>query len=88
MNNEEKILRMLEAIQFQLKEQGQQLKEQGQILKALEHSAEVNKAEHDRIFHELANIYGEIKEIRRDLANVELITASNWGEIAKLKKAK
>ncbi|HHX11113.1 MAG TPA: hypothetical protein GX729_07100 [Firmicutes bacterium] len=29
-----------------------------------------------------------IAELRQDLANVEIITSSNWNEIAKLKKAK
>lgn len=29
-----------------------------------------------------------IEELRQDLTNVEIITSSNWNEIAKLKKAK
>lgn len=39
-----------------------------------------------------ANRHLELKEsiegLRQDLTNVEIITSSNWNEIAKLKKAK
>ena len=68
--------------------QGNQIKENTQILKALEHLAQVNKAEHDKMSFNIAEISGEIKAIRKDLSNVELITASNWGDIAKLKTVK
>ncbi|KJR47073.1 Chromosome partition protein smc [Desulfosporosinus sp. I2] len=68
--------------------QGTQIKENTQILKALEHLAQVNKAEHDKMSFDIAEISGEIKAIRKDLLNVELITASNWGDIAKLKSVK
>ena len=68
--------------------QGNQLKENTQILKALEHLAQVNKVEHDKISFEIAEINGEVKAIRKDLSNVEIITASNWGDIAKLKSIK
>lgn len=68
--------------------QGNQNKENTQILKALEHLAQVSKAEHDKMSFNIAEMSGEIKAIRKDLLNVELITASNWGEIAKLKSAK
>ena len=33
------------------------------ILKALEHSAEVNKAEHDKMSNDLAHIHGDINHI-------------------------
>jgi len=68
--------------------QGAQIKESTQILKALEHLAQVNKAEHDKMSFNIAEISGEIKAIRKDLSNVEIITASNWGDIAKLKAVK
>jgi len=68
--------------------QGNQIKENTQILKALEHLAQVNKAEHDKMSFNIAEISGEIKAIRKDLLNVELITASNWGDIARLKSVK
>ncbi|WP_158408356.1 DUF16 domain-containing protein [Desulfosporosinus fructosivorans] len=68
--------------------QGSQIKENTQILKALEHLAQVNKAEHDKMSFNIAEISGEIKAIRKDLSNVEIITASNWGDLAKLKSVK
>jgi predicted double-glycine peptidase len=37
-----------------------QVKENTQVLKALEHVAEVNKSEHDRMFGEIRDIKGNI----------------------------
>ena len=68
--------------------QGSQTKENTQILKALEHLAQVNKAEHDKMSLDIAEISGEIKAMRKGLSNVELITASNWGDIVKLKSVR
>src|SRR5680860_35315 len=68
--------------------QGTQIKENTQILKALEHLAQVNKAEHDKMSFNIAEISGEVKGIRKDLSNVEIITASNWGDLVKLKSIK
>jgi hypothetical protein len=68
--------------------QSNQLKENTQILKALEHLAEVNKSEHDKMFFNRAEMSGEIKNMRKDLSTVELMTANNWGDIAKLKSVK
>jgi len=65
-----------------------QVQENTQILKALEHLAEVNKAEHDKIAFDIAEISGEVKSMRKDLSNVELITASNWSDIVRLKSVK
>lgn len=93
---EDKILQAIEGLKNDLNRkfdtlsekvdnQGNQIKENTQILKALEHLAQVNKVEHDKMSFEIAEISGEIKAIRKDLLNVEIITASNWGDIAKLK---
>jgi len=49
---------------IQLNNQGNQIKENTQILKALEHLAQVNKAEHDKMFFDIAEINGEVKNIR------------------------
>jgi len=68
--------------------QGTQIKENTQILKDLEHLAEINKAEHDKMSFNIAEISGDLKSIRKDLLNVELITASNWSDIARLKAVK
>lgn len=65
--------------------QGNQIKENTQILKALEHLAEVNKAEHEKMIFDIAELRGEVQGVRQDLAKVEMITASNWGDIVKLK---
>jgi len=51
----------------------QQIKENTQILKALEHLAQVNKAEHDKMSLDIAEISGEIKAMRKGLSNVELV---------------
>ncbi|SHH69795.1 hypothetical protein SAMN02745135_01720 [Caloranaerobacter azorensis DSM 13643] len=71
-----------------LDEHTKKLDEHTQILRALEHSAQVNKAEHDSIMNDIAHIKGEIENLRKDMTNVELITASNWADIAKLKSVK
>ena len=79
---------MFDVLSEKVDNQGAQIKESTQILKALEHLAQVNKAEHDKMSFNIAEISGEIKAIRKDLSNVEIITASNWGDIAKLKAVK
>jgi len=55
------------------------------ILIALEHSAQVNKAEHDKMSNDLAKIQGDVAGIKKDLSQVELVTANNWADIVKLK---
>jgi hypothetical protein len=37
---------------------------------------------------EVAEIMGKIKAIRKDLSQVEMVTAFNWADIAKLKEVK
>ena len=63
-------------------------KEHTQLLSALEHKTNVISAEQENLKHEAAEIKGEVKSIRKDLNNVEIITASNWSDIAKLKAVK
>lgn len=58
------------------------------ILRALEHKTDVIPAQQENLNHEVAEIKDEVKGIRKDLYNVELITASNWSYIAKLKAVK
>ncbi|WP_427339978.1 hypothetical protein [Caloranaerobacter sp. DY30410] len=65
-----------------------QVKENTQILKALEHSTQINRAEHDRIINDIAHIKGDIEAIKEDLSIVEEVTANNWANIAKLKRAR
>lgn len=83
---DKEILEMLRTI---LKEELEpikiQLAENTQILKALEHSAQVNKAEHDKMSNDVAKIQGDIVSIKNDLAFVEEATAKNWADIASFK---
>ena len=76
------------ALSEKVENQGTQIKENTQILKALEHLAQINKAEHDKMSFNIAEISGEVKSIRKGLLNVEMITASNWSDIALLKAVK
>jgi hypothetical protein len=96
---EEKILQAIEGLKNSFNQKfdnlssqfdnlSSKVQENTQILKALEHLAQVNKAEHDKMSFDIAEISGEIKTIRKDLSTVELITANNWGDIAKLKSVK
>ena len=73
---EDKILKAIEDLRKDMNQkfdnQDKQLKENTQILKALEHLAEVNKAEHDKMFFNMAEMSGEIKNMRKDLSTVEI----------------
>jgi peptidoglycan hydrolase CwlO-like protein len=59
-----------------------------QIFKALEHSAEINKAEHDKMTNDIAYIKGTMESIKKDVSTVEIVTANNYADIAKLKAVK
>ena len=64
------------------------LDETYQIVKALEHSAEVNKAEHEKMASDIAHIKGDVEALRKDISTVEIVTANNYADIAKLKAVK
>jgi hypothetical protein len=60
---ENKILQAIEGLKTQIStlsdkvdNQGNQINENTQILKALEHLAQVNKVEHDKMFFDIAEI--------------------------------
>ena len=61
------------------------LNEHTEILRALQHSAEVNKAEHDKMSNDIAHIKGDVETIKKELRQVEMVTANNWSDITKLK---
>ena len=89
---ENEILKILKNMQSDIKEIKDdvkelkvQVKENAQILKALEHSSEVNKAEHDKIINNLAHVQGDIEGLRIDLTTMEIVTSKNWNDIARLK---
>lgn len=65
-----------------------QVDENTKILKSLEHASEVNAAERDKTNLAIARIEGNIEALRKDVTNVEIITSSNWNDIAKLKAVK
>lgn len=102
MNNEEKMLKILESMQSQIngldsKFDGlqSQTSENTQILKALEHKVDVIKAEQENMKHDLANISGDIQSIKKDVnilskdvAFIESATGKNIMDIAYLKSAK
>lgn len=78
----------LEPLKNDIKDLKTQVSENTQILKALEHWAEVNKAEHDKMSNDIAKIQGDTSKIRKDLSFVEQATAKNWEDIAELKIVK
>ncbi len=72
-----------------------QVKENTQILKALEHKADVSKAEHDKMSFDISRVQGDmtstkddIQEITNKLSTLETVTIDNWKDITKLKKVK
>lgn len=54
----------------------------------MEEKFEVNKAEHDNMIVDIAEIKGDVKSIKKDLSQVEMVTANNWADIARLKAIK
>lgn len=85
---DKEILEILKRLESKVDglEEGQ--KENIQILRALEHSAQVNKAEHDNMSNDIAHIKGDIALIKKDLTFVEEATAKNWSDITRLKAVK
>lgn len=65
-----------------------QVNENTLILKALEYAGQVNKAEHDKMAFDIAEIKGSVKLIQRDLSTLQVVTADNWSDIAKLKSVR
>lgn len=65
-----------------------QVKENTQILKALEHKMDVVKAEQNNIIHNIAEVQGDLKNLRNELVETEIITKKNSYELALLKRAK
>lgn len=62
-----------------------QQEEHGRILRILEDKATTNKAEHDKLFNEVAHLSEKVECMRKDLATVEVVTARNMENIAQLK---
>jgi len=69
-----------------------QTKENTQILQALMHSTEVKNAEHEQIMTRMEKMQGDITRIKtdvsilkKDLSTMEVVTANNYADLAKLK---
>lgn len=92
---DKEILEILKLIQSDikgLKEDNKEIKvqldENTQILRALEYSAQINKAEHDNINNDIVHIKGTVEKMNKELNRVEQATAHNWLDIAELKAAR
>ncbi len=86
--NKEDLQAIRDLFQNELEPIKSQLNENTQILRILEDKAGTNKAEHDAMANDIAHIKGDVESIRKDISNVEIITSSNWNDIAKLKSVK
>ena len=58
------------------------------ILRSLEHKADVNKSEHDKLSNDISKLSGTMENMRKDLSAVEVVTARNLENIAQLKIVK
>jgi chromosome segregation ATPase len=85
---DKEIMEILKAIQKDINSMKGTLDEHTQLLRALEHKTDVISAEVINIKHDVAEVHGEVKSIRKDLSQVEMVTANNWADIAKLKAVK
>ncbi|MBU3114728.1 hypothetical protein [Clostridium lacusfryxellense] len=86
--NQEILKALSSLLDEKLKPISIKLDETYQIVRALEHSAEVNKAEHDKMANDIAHIKGGVESLRKDISTVEVVTASNYAYIAELKAVK
>ena len=85
---ENEILHMLKKIDSRFDVLETKVDENTKILRALEHSSQVNKVEHDKMSNDILHIQGGVEALRRDISQVELVTANNWADIVKLKAIK
>ncbi|MBU3105877.1 hypothetical protein [Clostridium gasigenes] len=89
---DKEILEILKSMQCDFKSMQSDFKsleskvdENTQILRSLEHSAQVNKPEHDNMRNDIAKIKGTVEKMNKELNRVEQATANNWVDIAELK---
>lgn len=90
-----KILEILQSLQegqkrmeTRLESMESQINENTQLLKALEHKVDVIKVEQENMKHDIAHIKGNFEVIKKDITNIEVMTANNWTDIEKLKAVK
>ncbi|MBU5436829.1 hypothetical protein KQI42_02345 [Tissierella sp. MSJ-40] len=65
-----------------------QQKELESLLNMLLDKSEINRAEHNKLTHDMAQVLETVNNIRRDLTAVEIVTARNMENIAHLKAIK
>ena len=85
---DKEILDILKSIQSDIKSIKTTQEEHTLLLRDLEHKTDVILAEQENSKHETAEIKDELKDMRKDMNSVEIITANNWSYIAKLKAIK
>lgn len=78
----------LSSIKDDIKNMQAQQNESISILRSLEHKAQINKSEHDKLFNDMAKLSGTVENMRKDLSAVEVVTARNLENIAQLKLVK
>jgi len=77
---------LLESILNEVKEIKTQQNEDHLILKALEHKAEINKSEHDKMINDSAHIEGHLKNIDENIDAVKEIIGRHEVDITILKR--
>ena len=97
MNNEEKIYTLLEEIYFELQGTKKELKEdidnvrselKGDIKRIETEMSErfTEVYENQKVFNEkLDETRSDIKDMKESIAQIEMVTASNWRDIVKIK---
>ncbi|MFL0198145.1 hypothetical protein ACJDU8_21635 [Clostridium sp. WILCCON 0269] len=76
----------LDPMKTQLDGLQSQVQENTQILKALEHSAEVNKAEHDKMSNNIAHMEGHLKNIDESVDVMKEVLGRHEIDITILKR--
>ncbi|MDD3224269.1 MAG: hypothetical protein PHX70_06110 [Clostridium sp.] len=79
-------LNQIDSIKEELKPIKAKLDETYEIVRALEHSSQVNKAEHDKITNDIAHISGHIKNIDENIGAVKDIIGRHEVDITVLKR--
>ena len=75
-----------DTMEFKLNTVITQQQEDHLILKALEHKAEVNKAEHDKMFMDIADIKGQLKNVNENIDGMKEIIGRHEVDITVLKR--
>ena len=78
----------IDTIEQKIDAMGLQMDENTQLIRALKDSAEVNKAEHDKMMIDIAKIQGDIQSIKKDISKLEVVIGANCVDISYLKAIK